>query len=49
MIINRKLLKSVILYDENFHFTPSAQQIDYLYVWFPEIFTEAPTGTICDG
>lgn len=40
MIINRRLLKSVILYDENFHFTPSAQQIDYLYVWFPEIFTE---------
>ena len=39
MKINSLVLKKVILFDENYHFTPSAQQIDYLYAWFPEIFS----------
>lgn len=39
MTISSRVLKTLILFDENFHFTPSAQQIDYLFAWFPEIFS----------
>lgn len=40
MRITRLVLKTVIFHDENNDYKLSAQQYDYLFAWFPEIFTD---------
>ena len=40
MRITSIVLKTVFFHDENYNYKPSAQQYDYLFAWFPEIFTD---------